>query len=272
MYILNSIVYENDEKTISPLSQAMMFGYGLFETLKVSNGKILFFDEHFDRFQSGCKILKLNFHKNKSEVKDDCYRLLKLNSIQNGVLKVLYAKNDDEDYLLLTTRINSYKEEDYLRGFKIMISEVKRNQYSVLTFIKSNNYMENILSKQEASESGFDEVIFLNLDDYLAEGSVSNIFWIKGDIVYTPSIECGLLPGIVREKVIRSLDKLDLTVKFGMFTIDDITNADEVFVTNSVMDIMPVCQIEKKLFNIEEASITQRITKEYEKLIREKNE
>lgn len=272
MYILNGKVYEDDEQTISPTSQAVMFGYGLFETLKVLNGKILFFDEHFDRLRSGCKALKMILHTEKSGIESDCYRLLKLKNIKNGVLKVLYAKNTDGNYLLLTTRENSYTEEYYSKGFKLIFSDQKRNQHSILTFIKSNNYMENILAKELVSEIGFDEVIFTNTDNHLAEGSVSNIFWIKNEIIYTPCIECGLLPGIVREKVLICVKRLGLEVKVGKFNREDIMDSDEVFITNSLMDIMPVCIIEDKYFEIDQYSITAEIICEYNKLIGEEYE
>lgn len=272
MYILNGRVYENQEETISPTSQAMMFGYGLFETLKVLNGKILFFDEHFERLKSGCKTLKLSLHTEKLEIKRDCYKLLKLKNVENGVLKVLYAKNNNRNYLLLTTRENPYTEQDYLKGFKLTFSEQKRNQHSILTFIKSNNYMENILVKEDALELGFDEVIFTNTDNHLAEGAASNIFWIKNQVIHTPSIECGLLPGIVREKVLISLERLGLEVKVGKFNRENIMDSEEVFITNSLMDIMPVCKIEKVQFKIGQNTITEKIICEYNRLIGEEDE
>lgn len=269
MYILNGKVYENEENSISPMSQAMMFGYGLFETLKVFNGKILFLEEHLDRLVAGCKILKLDLNKSKRLIEDDCYKLIDKENFKNGVLKILYAKNNNEDYLLLTTRKNSYAEEDYNRGFKLTFSKYKRNAYSKLVYVKSNNYMENILEKEIASENGFDEVIFLNTDDFIAEGAVSNIFWIKDQVIHTPSIDCGLLAGIIRDKVILCGQELGLEVKIGKFTIEDLMESDEAFITNSVMDIMPVCKIENKSYVIGKDSISYRITDKYKSLLGE---
>lgn len=272
MYILNGKTYENNDKTITPTSQAFMFGYGLFETIKVLDGKILFLDEHLERLNEGCKTLKLELNINNNEIKEDCYKLLKLEGIENGILKILYAKENDVNYLFLTTRENSYTKQDYERGFKLMISEYRRNQNSLLTFVKSNNYMENLLLKQQSKELGFDEVLFLNTDDYIAEGATSNIFWVKDKVVYTPSIECGLLPGIVRAKIIEASKNLGLKVKTGEFREKELLDSDEVFITNSVMDIMPVSKIKEKAFNIDKNIITTDILKEYMKLIGEKYE
>ncbi|AFS79113.1 aminodeoxychorismate lyase PabC [Gottschalkia acidurici 9a] len=272
MYILNGSVYKTEENTVSPLSESFMFGYGLFETLKVLNGKILFLEEHIDRLISGCKTLKLTLKDSKKNIELDCYKLLELNQVKNGVLKILYSKNRDKEYLLLTTRHNPYTEENYKNGFKMMFSDIKRNQHSILAFIKSNNYMENLLAKQVGAENGYDEVIFLNTDGFIAEGAASNIFWIKSGNVFTPSTECGLLPGIVRDKVILISQKLDLKINIGKFSKGDILDADEVFITNSVMEIMPISNIGKKVYNIRENNITKNIIKSYIKLIGEINE
>ena len=272
MYILNGRVYKTEENTVSPLSESFMFGYGLFETLKVLNGKILFLEEHIDRLINGCKTLKLPLKDPKKDIELDCYKLLELNQVKNGVLKILYSKNKDKEYLLLTTRHNPYTEDNYKSGFKVMFSDIKRNQHSIIAFIKSNNYMENLLAKQIGLENGYDEVIFLNTDGFIAEGSASNIFWIKNRQVFTPSKECGLLPGIVRDKVILASKQLDLKVNIGKFVKKDILNADEVFITNSIMDIMPISNIEKKVYNIRENDITKKIMKSYVSLIGEINE
>ena len=267
MYILNGKTYEDKEKTITPTSQAFMFGYGLFETIKVLDGNILFLDEHLNRLKNGCKTLNLELNTKESKIKEDSYRLLKLKNIKNGVLKISYAKGKDEFYLVLTTRENSYTRDDYKNGFKLMISDYRRNQNSLLVSVKSNNYMENLILKEQAKDLGFDEVLFLNTDEHISEGASSNIFWIKGKKVYTPSKECGLLPGIVREKVIEACKNLNLKIKIGKFKERDLIDAEEVFITNSVMDLMPVCQIKDKIFDIEKNITTKDILKEYRKLI-----
>ena len=269
MYILNGEIYRNQVNTVSPISQAFMFGYGLFETLKVIDGQILFFDEHLKRLEEGCETLNLHLNIKLSKIIEDSYRLLKLKNMRNGVLKISYARSEPNNYLVLTTRENTYDQDDYEKGFKVMFSKVKRNQHSILTFIKSNNYMENIIEKEKSKKLGFDEILFVNTDDFLCEGAVSNIFWIKENTVYTPNVECGLLPGIVREKTVVAIKRLGLEVRIGEFTKRDLLNCDEVFITNSVMDIMRVSKIEEKEFKLKENSLTNKITQEYKKLIGE---
>lgn len=272
MYILNGKIQKTSDKTVSPLSQAFMFGYGLFETLKVVDGEILFFSEHINRLRRGTDILKLKLNWKCDDIFSDCKRLIELNKVVDGVLKLTFAKHDTEDYLFLTTRENSYKSEDYKRGFKMMFSEFRRNKHSLLVSVKSNNYLENIIEKKKASELGFDEILFLNTEGHIAEGAVSNVFWIKGNTVFTPSISCGLLPGIVREKILFCIDRLNMRVSVGEFEKSDMLNAEEVFITNSIMNIMPVSSIEDKEFSVVENSVTRQITDNYKKLIGEAHE
>lgn len=269
MYILNGIVYEINEKTINPLSQGFMFGYGLFETLKILDGKILFLNEHIRRLEESIVELRLKLDINKTNLVSDAYKLIEINKIKDGVLKVSYVKNNDKNYLLLTTRENSYSDSDYEKGFKLMFSETKRNENSILCFLKTNNYLENLLAKEIASERGFDECLFLNTKDFISEGSVSNIFWVKDNVVYTPSVECGILPGIVRGKVLECIKRLDIRVKIGEFTKENLLDSKEVFITNSVMDIMPVSLIEETSFTLDERGITTKLTNEYNILIGE---
>lgn len=269
MYILNGTIHKNNEKTVSPLSQAFMFGYGLFETLKVKNGQIIFFDEHMNRLKSGAEILRLKLDRELDDILKDCMKVIQFKELSHGVLKISLVKDISGDSLLVTCRENTYKSDDYLRGFKTEFSDMKRNNHSLLVTVKTNNYLENILEKQKSAERGFDEVLFLNTDNSVAEGAVSNVFWMKDETVYTPCESCGILPGIVREKVILCLKRLGIELKKGEFTKDELLEADEVFLTNSVMDIMPVCAIEDKEFLITKDSLTMRITKEYNLLIGE---
>lgn len=272
MYILNGTIHKNSVKATSPLSQAFMFGYGLFETLKVKDGKIIFFDEHITRLRNGADILRLKLDRESDDILKDCMKVILFRELTDGVLKISLVKDIDCDSLLVTCRKNPYGSEDYLRGFKIIFSDTKRNSHSLLVTVKTNNYLENILEKQKATEKGFDEALFLNTDNFVAEGAVSNVFWVKDNTVYTPCVSCGLLPGIVREKIIECVKKLEIEIRQGEFTKDQLLDADEVFITNSVMNVMPVSSIEDTEFEVKKDNLTRRITEEYNLLIGQCNE
>ncbi|KNF09204.1 aminotransferase, class IV [Gottschalkia purinilytica] len=268
MYIsINGKIVEDKNSSISPMSEGYMFGYGLFETIKVVNSKMCFLEEHIERLKKSCKKIGLEFNFNIKEIENRAYKILEKNKLNIGAIKIVYSKNGEENYLIITTRKSSYTENNYKVGYKICFSDIRRNPDSILPYIKSVNYMENIIAKKIGNEKGYEEVIFLNTKNKIAEGSVSNIFFIKNDILFTPSIECGILPGITRDKVIDIAKELDVKVNIGEFSKDELLNADEVFITNSLMDIMPISNIDNKLFNIEKNIITCKIMNKYKSLI-----
>lgn len=267
MYIsLNGKLIKNDELLISPKGEGFNYGYGLFETLKIVDGNICFMEEHFNRLKKSCAELNLKFEYDLCIIQEYANNLVSSCGMSSGSIKILYAKDKDKYNLLMTTNENKYTLEKYKKGFSICIASSKRNPYSKLTYIKSNNYLENILEKTIANKKGYDETVFLNTNDNISEGSYTNVFFIKDNIIYTPSISCGILPGIMRDKVIDLINKLSIKIEIGKFKIDDMFKADEIFITNSLMEIMPVWKLENKKFNLTNNIITKLLMKEFYRL------
>ncbi|QZY54812.1 aminotransferase class IV [Crassaminicella profunda] len=263
MYIsYNGNLLASKEAFIPP-NEGFQYGYGLFETLKVHTGKVYFIDEHLKRLNSSCKELNIGLHYDLKLIKKYIEDLMISNHIVSGVVKIIYAKNKDSYDLLITTRQNMYNKERYEKGFMVSFATTRKNQYAKLTYIKSNNYLENILAKQEALQNGYDEAIFLNVDGILSEGTCTNIFFVKEKTIYTPSISCGILPGIMRKKVIDLINILGLPLKIGTFQKEDLFHANEIFLTNSLMDIMPVSKLNNKIFNLDQCPITTLLIEKF---------
>lgn len=263
---INSTLISADNVFISAVGEGVAYGYGLFETLKIVNGTIIFMEEHFNRLRKGCTELGLHFNYDLKNLQKYAEELIRLNSIFFGSLKILYLKNKNQYDLLITTNENIYTVEKYMKGFHICIASAKRNPHSKLTYIKSNNYLENLMEKANANMKGFDEAIYFNVDDNLSEGSYTNIFFVRDNTVYTPSISCGLLPGIMRDKVIDLINKLSIKLEIGQFHKEDLLGAEEIFLTNSLMEIMPVTKLEEKIFRLECNGLTKRLRSNFDKL------
>lgn len=267
MYIsFNGKLLARDKAQISPESEAFLYGYGLFETIKVVNGTMYFFGEHIERMKKGCISLNLNLLYKEENIERSCYELIKRNQLENGGIRISYSKNKDDYVLLISTRQNNYTKDHYKKGFSLCFADIKRNPHSPIVYLKSNNYLENLLGRQKAKENGFDEAVFLNIYDKVCEGTISNIFFVKDKIIHTPSINCGILSGILRDKVIETINYLDFELSIGEYEKKDLYNADEIFLTNSLMDIMPVNTLEDKKLDIENNNITKRLMKEIKKL------
>jgi len=264
MYALfNGELIWADQALISAAAEGCAYGFGIFETLKVAGGRAFFVEEHCRRFSRSCKELAMPLPLDFESIRGAIGMLILANGLGRGTLKILYTKDHKKFDLLLTTKENPYPEAIYDQGFWICMASAKRNPYAKLTYIKSSNYMENLLEKEQAAVKGFDEAIFLNTDGYLSEGACTNLFFVKEGIVFTPSIACGLLPGILREKVIGLIHRSSLRLETGQFREDDLWESDEVFLTNSRMEIMPVSKIHTKSYDLEENRITRRLRKEF---------
>lgn len=248
MIILNNNIIEDNKIT---LDSGFFFGRGLFETILVKD-KPIFLEEHLNRINEGLKKLNINKSISKDYVMDNFYKL----NINNCVLKLVVT----EENTLFSTREIPYKEKDYEKGFNLKLSTMKRNPESHGVYLKTLNYLDNILEKEIANKEGFNEVIFQNTNGHLSEGSTSNIFFIKNNTLYTPSIECGLLNGIIRMWIINNFN-----VTEEQFTIEDILNSDGAFITNSLLGIMKINSINN--INIKDSSLTKEIKTKYDSYI-----
>ncbi|MBE6054728.1 MAG: 4-amino-4-deoxychorismate lyase [Clostridium sartagoforme] len=250
---MRKIIFNNE---IIQLDNGYFFGRGVFETILVTD-KPIFLKEHISRLNNGIDILRLG----DKILIEDVLNIINKYSIKNCVLKIAVSEKN----LVLEKRDNKYKSGDYLKGFSLKVSEISRNTKSKLTYIKSINYLENILEREEAIKRGYDEVLFLNENGLVAEGSISNIFVVKENKIFTPRVKCGLLPGIVRDFVIKEFKAIE-----GEITLEDLFNADELFITNSILGIMGISKLEEKIFI--DNKITSDIRKKYEARIYDKEE
>lgn len=236
----------NNEKI--QLDNGYFFGRGAFETILIKNHPI-FLKEHIDRLNKAIEFLNIG------ETVDIRYigNILDRLNLKNCALKLVVTEKN----IVFQSRPLTYTSGDYLRGFSLKISEVSRNSTSKINNIKSTNYLENILEREEAIKKNYDEVIFFNEKGYLAEGSVSNIFVVSSGEIFTPGVEEGLLQGTVREYLLGKYH-----IKEKKITREDLINADEVFITNSLLGIMGVSKIEDKIFS--NNKMTNKIREEYE--------
>ncbi|MCK5710180.1 MAG: aminotransferase class IV family protein, partial [Deltaproteobacteria bacterium] len=149
---------------------------------------------------------------------------------------------------------------------KIKINSYRRISESPLLNVKSLNYLENILARREASGSGFDEALFLNESDEVAECSTSNIFWFNRDTLFTPARECGLLSGTTRDLILSFITECGMSSVEGQFSLNDLIAADCVFITNSLIGCVPVTKVEghsinpdNNLFNKIKSTLFQKL-------------
>jgi 4-amino-4-deoxychorismate lyase len=244
------------EEEVIHLDSGFFFGLGVFETILVKNNQPILLKEHLDRLNAGLKILNINKYIEEEYTRDQIKRI----STENCAIKITVSDKNT----LFSKREIIYQKEDYQKGFSLKISNIRRNPRSHITYIKSTNYIDNMLEKQKATEEGFHEVVFLNNENEITEGSMTNLFFVKENKIYTPLIECGLLAGVLRSWIINNYEVIQ-----GHYTLEEVKKSDGVFVTNSLVGIMKVVQIEDAQVNT--SAIVNEIQIEYRKFLEVNN-
>lgn len=224
------------------LDQGYQFGLGAFETIALEHGHPVFLERHLNRLEKAAEFLKLGSLESRGitceEVLDYLVNIAEEEK-QHGALKIMLSEKN----VVFQVRGNHYREEQYRQGFVMDFSEIRRNETSPLVGYKTMNYGDCILEKRAAAEAGMDERIFLNTCEEISEGTVSNIFFVRGGKLETPAMGCGLLPGIIREYLCETEEAEETVIYQEM-----LNHYEECFVTNSLMGIMPVKQLGDRTF------------------------
>lgn len=274
MYIyLDGNYIEQKEATISPFDHGYMYGLGCFETIRIYHGHPFLLDDHLLRLQQGIETLNIAVKVNKKEIVDILNRLLTLNNIQDAYVRINISAGigeiglQTEEYKAPTFIIymKPLPFENVFPPKKAVILTTKRNSPESDVRLKSHHYLNNILAKREIGNDPKLEGIFLTHEGYVAEGIVSNLFWAKDNIVYTPSIETGILDGITRQFILKWLVKNNIEVKIGHFTKEHLLKSDEAFITNSIQEVVPIEEVDLCPLQGPKGSITKQLIDMYQK-------
>ena len=248
-----------------------LYGWGLFETMRSCEGKIVYLNEHIKRLQDSSRLIKIKVPYSTAKIKTAIHKTVVINELKDAKVRLnLWKAKRSYEISIMAEKYQPYPLGEYKKGFRCQISQAKCNEGSFLSGIKSQNYLIYQLAYIQAQEKGFDEAIMLNNRGVVVEASRSNVFLIKGQDLFTPSLECGTLAGITRKAVFDLAAKLKIKIQEGEFSLQDLYHADEIFLTNSLMGIMPVASIEEYWSpnKANKEMLTQVFIKEYAWLLK----
>ncbi|MEW6662221.1 MAG: aminotransferase class IV [Bacillota bacterium] len=242
------------ESRLSCWDWGVLYGYGLFETMRVySDGRIFALQRHLARLFSSCSHLEIDPGLTPEALADAAREYVVQTGLAQGALRLTVTRGDAHrgirPAVFFFSRQVTYSPLDYERGYTAVFSPLRRNQTSPLVYHKTLNYMENLLALEEARRAGAREVLFLNTNLHLTEGAVSNLFFVQGRILHTPAVTCGLLAGIARQTVIDLASARGYPVMLGEYVLENLLAADEAFLTNSLMEVMPLVKVNETLIN-----------------------
>jgi branched-chain amino acid aminotransferase len=266
MYIfLNKKIVQEADAVVSVYDHGFLYGDGIYETMRAYNGIVFMRKRHFERLGRSASLTKLEI-PDTGFITDAVRRTLEANKLSSAYIRVTVSRGKgpvgldpalckEPTFVIIAEPFREYPEHLYNSGVKLVIANTRRNLVEAINpKIKSLNFLNNIFAKMEAKERGAYEAIMLNAEGVIAEGTVSNIFFVKENVLCTPAPEVGVLDGITRELVISIAKKSGVRVNEGRFYPSDLFSASEVFFTNTTSEIMPVSQVELVSFKVGEVT------------------
>ncbi|MFC1999039.1 aminotransferase class IV [Chloroflexota bacterium] len=254
VYLNGSLVSRNEAK-ISSFDFGFLYGYALFESMRAYSGRVFRLDRHLDRLKRSAEAIGLNLPD--VDLGKAVYDTLEANGLTDARIRLTVSLGEGEatpdpsmcknpTVFITASSYVPMSDAVYQKGYSAIVSQIRRNSTSPLSQVKSANYLDMILAKAQVKDGGADEAILLNEKGYVAEGSTSNVFIVSSGKLITPSVDSGILPGVTREVVLELASSFGIGAEERPVEPEELYQADGAFLTNSIMEIMPLVEVDGK--------------------------
>lgn len=273
---LNRTMVEATKARVPAVSSASLYGRGVFTSLAVYDSKPFLWSKHWQRLTTHAARLDID-HTGCTEksVGEAVTKLIAVNQVKDGRVRVTMLARTGGGFW--KAKLSSARKTDLLimtgdphqvpqNGLSLAVSPYRVSTFSPLTGIKSLNYLDHVLSKEEARNRDFDEAVVLNERGEIVSATTANIFWARNGTVHTPALSCGSLAGITRECVIDIANKHFIPLVEGVYEMADLVDAEEIFLTSSGIGVAPVTTFDFRRYAVEPESIVNIIRQAYSKL------
>ncbi|MFO7726166.1 MAG: branched-chain-amino-acid transaminase [Oceanipulchritudo sp.] len=255
---MNGSIIEAEDAKVSVFDHGLLYGDGIFEGIRLYKDCIFKLDEHLDRLEKSAKAILLKLPWSLESIAEAIAEICRINGLVDGYIRVVVTRGKgtlglshlsckDPQLIIIADRIALYPEEHYTKGLRIVTSPTRRiNPAALAPMVKSLNYLNNILAKADANQAGCLEAIMLNDQGYVAECTGDNLFIRHKDRWFTPPTHAGALKGITRGAVLEIMDELGLACEEANLTRYDIWTADEMFLTGTAAEVIPVVEVDSR--------------------------
>ncbi len=255
---LNGRFVPQEEAMVPVFDHGFLYGDGIYETMRAYKGRFFLLDRHLTRLRYSADAVSLTLPMPIDRISAVLYESLKVNRLDEAYVRLHISRGPGDigldpglcpepTVVIVAKPFKAYPPEYYARGASVSIVKTRRNHPLALNpSIKGTNFLNNILAKIEANKAGAYEGIMLNWEGFVAEGTISNIFMVKGGVLLTPALNVGILEGVTRGLVLYLARKENVPAREAVFVPQELLEADECFITNSTMEIMPVTLIDGK--------------------------
>lgn len=277
IYLNDQLVAKEDAK-VSVYDHGFLYGDGVFEGIRVYGGNIFRLEQHLDRLYDSAKAILLDIPHTPAEMTKIIVDTVCANELDDAYIRLVVSRGVGNlgldpftchrpGVIVIVEPLALYPKELYETGLNIVTVATRRSRADILSpKLKSLNYLNNILVKIEAHLAGVSEALMLNTEGYVAEGSGDNIFVIRGGELWTPPSYIGALEGITRSAIMELATANGFTVHVEPFTRHDVYVADEVFLTGTAAEVIPVVKVDGRVIG---AGLPGEVTRRLESLFRE---
>lgn len=277
IYMNGKLVPESRAK-VSVFDHGLLYGDGVFEGIRTYSGSVLLLDEHIDRLYGSAKAIDLEIPMTRAGMAKAVIRTCRANKTMNGYVRLVVTRGvgtlglnpyvcAKPQVIIIAANIQLYPKKLYRDGLEIVtVGTIRNSAESVNPRIKSLNYLNNIMGKIEAINSGVMEGIMLNPQGFVSEATGDNIFAVHGNQLLTPSASEGILVGITRNSVMKIAEECGYEVQERRMSRYDLYNADEVFLTGTAAEVIGVVKIDRRrIGNGKPGVATRDLAKRYRK-------
>jgi branched-chain amino acid aminotransferase len=247
--------FPREQAVVSVFDHGFLYGDGVYETMRAYDGRIHLLEKHMLRLRRSARAISLRLPLSRARLADALSETLNVNKLLNAYVRIQISRGPGEPGLdpalcpaptmvIIAKPFNDYPREMYEQGVRVALVDTRRNHPLALPpAVKSTNFLNNVLAKIEAKKRKAFEGVMLSWQGYVAEGTVSNIFLVRKGVLLTPAAETGILEGVTRGEVLRLAARLKIRVKETLIKPAALLSADECFLTNTTMEIMPVTRL-----------------------------
>ncbi len=280
----NGAIIEETSACVSVIDRGFLYGDGLFETLRTYGEKPFRLESHVDRLSSSARHFGIPFRYTAGQIRRIIEQLLEENTLKDSYVRMTLSRGPlagglipggacSPTLAIQAKPLAGYPPELYVDGVPLITSPFRRSVSCPVSAHKTLNFLPNYLTKKEAVDKGAHDALILNTDNHVAECSVSNVFLVEGGSVATPSVAANILPGVTRRVVMDICAESNIQVTEGLFGLERVFRADEVFLTNSLMEIMPVSEVDgRRIGALVPGSVTKYLHGKYKALVRNANQ
>ncbi|MGL4819537.1 MAG: aminotransferase class IV [Bacilli bacterium] len=272
LHAYNGVCMAAEAMHISPFDHGFLYGVGAFETFRTHDGHVLHWAWHMERLFETLDAL----HIRAPFTKDTLLQYVKDVVTANGGCDLVVRLNVSAGVAPMGIYTGVYEQPNVFLFVRPVVDKVLPRQLATVSTArntpegksrqKTHHYLNSIFAKREVRDG--DDALMCTQDGVVAETSIANVFFVKEGVVFTPSVQTGILPGVMRRWVIAWCAQQGIEVYEGEFQLDELLQSDEVFITNSVQGVVPVCGVDQTDFPVD-GPLIQRIQRAHEQQIEE---